>query len=259
MRLPVMPPVDPMLAKSIADHSRRQAVRAQVGRLPRDRVPRRGLRGDRLAQHQADAAVLPGGRRGGPRLTSPNGASSTGRSSCRLAAHGWTSRRCCSGCTRRSRGCGCSPSRRRRVSCVRPAGAGRRGPDRHCRCRRGGAGSKDALGGAAPPIHVTPSTRPAPWPSGGSRSSRGPGSTGSSRRISPDLRARQADRCRRSSTSGPPTAWSPGTGRTSPGRMRSGRCCSGCTTTTGCWRRSGWRRRSRWRVVGRWSTSWRRW
>ena len=43
------------------------------------------------------------------------------------------------------------------------------------------------------------------------------------------------------------------------GRTPSGRCCWGCTRPTACWRPSGWRRRSRWRVGASWSTSWRRW
>ena len=46
--LPVMPPVAPMLAKAGRRHPARPLLRAQVGRLPRDRVPRR-RRGARSA------------------------------------------------------------------------------------------------------------------------------------------------------------------------------------------------------------------
>ena len=39
MRLPVMPHVPPMLAKAVADVPAGLPVRAEVGRLPLDRVP----------------------------------------------------------------------------------------------------------------------------------------------------------------------------------------------------------------------------
>ena len=44
----------------------RPVLRAQVGRVPRDRVPRRRRGGDRQPQGAADDALLPRGRRGGP-------------------------------------------------------------------------------------------------------------------------------------------------------------------------------------------------
>ena len=59
-----MPPVAPMLAKPVP-RSRRPVLRAQVGRLPRDRVPRRRRGRDRQPQGAADDAVLPRGRGGG--------------------------------------------------------------------------------------------------------------------------------------------------------------------------------------------------
>ena len=60
-----MPPVKPMLAKPQPDDPHRAAVRAEVGRLPLDHLPRRRRGRDRQPQRAADDAVLPRGRRGG--------------------------------------------------------------------------------------------------------------------------------------------------------------------------------------------------
>jgi hypothetical protein len=61
LRLPFQPPLEPMLAKLSADlpDGRRLAVRAQVGRLPGDRLPRRrrGLHPE--PRPQAARALLP--------------------------------------------------------------------------------------------------------------------------------------------------------------------------------------------------------
>ena len=60
-----MPPVKPMLAKPQPQDPHREALRAQVGRLPLDHLPRRRRRGDRQPQRAADDALLPRGRRRG--------------------------------------------------------------------------------------------------------------------------------------------------------------------------------------------------
>ena len=60
-----MPPVKPMLAKPHRRDPRRAALRAEVGRLPLDHLPRRRRGGDRQPQRAADDPLLPRGRRGG--------------------------------------------------------------------------------------------------------------------------------------------------------------------------------------------------
>ena len=65
MRLPVMPPVEPMLAKAVhgvdevPDKVGPRAVRAEVGRLPLHRVPRRRRDRAREPQRTAAHALLP--------------------------------------------------------------------------------------------------------------------------------------------------------------------------------------------------------
>ena len=71
--------------------------------------------------------------------------------------------------------------------------------------------------------------------------------------------SRTSGSCSRSSTSAPRTAWSPGTGRTRAAMTSSARCCSACTTTPGGWPASGWWARSRWRGAGSCSPSCSRW
>ena len=66
VQLPVMPPVKPMLAKPVADDPAGPALRAQVGRLPVDHLPRRRRGRDRQPQRAADDPLLPRGRRGRP-------------------------------------------------------------------------------------------------------------------------------------------------------------------------------------------------
>ena len=79
------PPVSPMLAKLArelppAAASRRLPLRAQVGRLPRHRVPRRRRRRDRQPQREAADPLLPRSHRPVARPASPSAASSTARS-----------------------------------------------------------------------------------------------------------------------------------------------------------------------------------
>ena len=91
----------------------------------------------------------------------------------------------------------------------------------------------EALAGSGPSIHVTPATTDLATAQRWFDEFEG---AGSRRR-----RRQAADRspinptsasCSRSSTSGPPTAWSPAIGCTSPAATRSARCCSGSTRTT---------------------------
>ena len=58
----------------------RPALRAEVGRLPLHRVPRRRRRRDRQPQREAAHPLLPRARRPAARRTCPSGASSTARS-----------------------------------------------------------------------------------------------------------------------------------------------------------------------------------
>jgi hypothetical protein len=106
---------------------------------------------------------------------------------------GSTSRRCCSASTRPTRGCGCSPRRPRRLRRLRPARAGRgvaaEQPQSERRARL-----EQALSSSAAPVHLTPVTDDAALARSGSRCSRGPGWTASSP-------SRSACRTRR--TSGP--------------------------------------------------------
>ena len=64
MDLPVMPPVAPMLAKPVdAIPDGRLRLRAEVGRVPVDRVPRRRRGGDRQQERAADDPLLSRARR----------------------------------------------------------------------------------------------------------------------------------------------------------------------------------------------------
>ncbi len=114
MQLPVMPPVAPMLAKPVERRSRTAAtLRAEVGRLPLDRLPGRRRGGDRQPQRAADDPLLPRARRGGAGELAGalrHRRRDRGR---RTPRDGWTSRRCSSASTRRRAGSGCWPRRRR--------------------------------------------------------------------------------------------------------------------------------------------------
>ena len=83
VRLPFEPPLEPMLAKAGRRPARRRrlAVRAEVGRLPGARLPRRrrGLHPE--PRPQAARPLLPGARRAAPRRSCRSAACSTARSS----------------------------------------------------------------------------------------------------------------------------------------------------------------------------------
>ena len=215
---------------------RRPALRAQVGRLPLHRLPRR--RRGRAVQPRRAAAdpLLPRGRRGGARAAA-GAVRRRRRDRHRAAAPSWTSRRCCSASTRPSRGSTCWPSETpasfvafdllalgdddlmadavRRAARRARAGAGRRRaaglPHPRDRRRRPGAAVVRAVRGRRARRRRRQAARPA-------------------------VPAGRAGRCSRSSTSGPRTAWSPASAGTSqrPGRRlaaarpvrRRGRRCS---------------------------------
>ena len=65
MQLPVMPPVPPMLAKSVPTIPPGASLRAEVGRVPVDHLPRRRRGRDRQPQRAADDPLLPRAGRGG--------------------------------------------------------------------------------------------------------------------------------------------------------------------------------------------------
>ena len=114
----------------------------------------------------------------------------------------------------------------------------------------------EALAGAGPPVFTTPVHR-----------LHAPG-----RALVPGVRGRRPRRgdrqaaatcptwrtsgsCSRSSTSGPPTAWSPASAGTRRARW-SARCCSGSTTRRASSSTSGCRPRSRWSGAASCWTSW---
>ena len=67
MKLPVEPPVAPMLAKLTRDlPATRPVLRAQMGRLPLHRLPRRRRRGARQPQREAADSILSRARRRAP-------------------------------------------------------------------------------------------------------------------------------------------------------------------------------------------------
>ena len=95
--------------------------------------------------------------------------------------------------------------------------------------RRPGGGSGRRAGRRStsrrPPATTT-------WRRSGSPSSKVPASTAWWPSRSPAPTSRTSAPCSRSSTSAPPTAWSPATGCTRAARTASARCCSASTTTT---------------------------
>ena len=157
-----MPPVAPMLAKSVKDlpHGPLQ-LRAQVGRLPLHHLPRRRRGRAGQPQRAADDPLLPRGGRGGHARSCRSGAWSTARSSS-PAGPGEPARlraRCTSGSTRRTPGSSCSPRRPRprssRSTCSRSDDESLTGPAVR---RAAGRGSSRRWPRSRPPVHVTPAT-----------------------------------------------------------------------------------------------------
>ena len=207
-----MPPVQPMLAKSVrgsppAIGRRRAALRAEVGRLPLHRVP--GRRRDRARQprHQAPDALLPRGRRRRPRAAAR--AVRPRRRADRRVGDRLEFERSRSASTRPSRGSRSSPRRRRRRSsrstCSRSTTSRCPDPARRATCAARARRSR-----IAPAVHLTPRRR-----SGEAaqlvRAVRGRGPRRRRREAASATTRRTRARCSRSSTSGPPTSWSAGT------------------------------------------------
>ena len=122
------------------------------------------------------------------------------------------------------------------------------------RAARAGAGRRPAAGPPDPGDH-----RPRRSPSEWFEQFEGAGLDGLIAKPLDGRTSRTSGSCSRSSTSAPPTAWSPATGCTRAGRTRSARCCSACTTTAGTWPASASSARSRWSGARSCSTSCSRW
>ena len=250
-----------MLAKAVGrpPDRRRLAVRAQVGRLPGARVPRRRRGLHAVARPQAARPLLP--RAGRSAARRPAGAlrpRRRGRHRPRRRAS--TSRRCCCGSTRPRRGSGCSPrSHRRRFVAWDLLALG----DEDLRTTAAGRASRAARGrprrraAAGPPDAGDPRSRDGRRlvrPVRGRRARRGRRQAARGAPTSP-----ASGRCSRSSTSARPTASWPGSAGTRTGRARtSGRCCSGCSTTRASSITSASPRRSRGTGAPRSPRSWRR-
>ena len=212
-------------------------LRAQVGRLPVDRLPRRRRGGVRQPQRAAADPVLPRAGRGG--RPNPAGAVRAGRGDRhprRRRAGGSTSRRCCSGSTPPRAGSGCWPSRPRPGSSPSTCSRWARSttPSGSSTAARGARGGDDRRPGRRSTSPRPPGT--GSWPPSGSASSRARGWTGIDRQAAGrDLRAGQAGHVQGQARAD---------GRLRGGRVpaaqerrrtRSGRCCSACTTTRASW------------------------
>ena len=180
--LPVVPPGRPD-AREVGQGRARggDALRAQVGRVPLDRLPLRRPRRDRQPQREADDPLLPGGGRGGQ--GQPAGEVRRRRRDRRHRAQRRPARlrpAAAAHPPRRQPGEEARPGDPRALRRVRPARArGRRPQGAAPRRAQGPAREGPRRCGAArapDPRHP----RPGAWPSSGSSSSRAPGSTASS-------------------------------------------------------------------------------
>ena len=158
VRLPFEPPLEPMLAKVADDlpDGRRLAVRAEVGRLPGARLPRRrrGLHPE--PRPEAARPLLPGARGAAPRGAA-RALRARRRDRDRRRRRRSTSTRCCCASTRPRRGSRCwRPRRRRRSSpgTCSPLGdedLRARAPGRAPRAARGGARRRPAAASTSRP------------------------------------------------------------------------------------------------------------
>ena len=157
----IAPPIEPMLAK-LADElpdRRRVPVRAEVGRVSRDRLSRRRRRLHPEPRPAAARSLLSRAARRRCSAACRTAACSTARSSSRRRA-GSTSTRCSCGCIRPRRASPSSRRRRRRRSsrstCWRVDGRDLRdvAAERAARAARAGCSRT-----SKPPIHLTPMTR----------------------------------------------------------------------------------------------------
>ena len=109
--LPVLPGTPPMEAKLVGKALPAEfglAVRAEMGRLPLPRLPRRRATSSCAPSPASRSAVFPRGGRAGPRACPPSASSSTASWSSRSAAR--------------------SPSTRCRCGCIRPRAASASSP-----------------------------------------------------------------------------------------------------------------------------------
>ena len=240
MQLPVMPPVAPMLAKSVPQIPTGElSLRAEVGRLPLDRVPGRRRGRDRLPQREADDPLLPGDRRGGQ--GEPAGAV-RGRRRDRGRAVGdrlefeVLQQRIHPAASRVKHAVGAdarhasSPSTCWRwTTTTTPNARSRSAAPRSSRL-------SGRRAGADPPHPGHPRPRGRPGLVRAVRGRRAGRRRGQAARR--HLPAGQAGHVQDQARSAPPTASSRATACTRAARTASGRCCSACTTTTACWPRS---------------------
>ena len=237
-----MPPVAPDARQARRGRpGRRVRLRAQVGRLPGDRLPGRRRGGDRQSQRQAHGALLPRAR-GGDRLhpagrcvvdgeiVVPDG--SRGRLDFEALRRQDPSGRDPRQASRRAHSG--APGRVRRARAWRPRPHARAVP-RAPAPAGGGAGR----GRGADPRHagdLRPRDGPALVP--GVRRRRARRRRGQAARG--DVPAGQAGHVEEYDTSGPPTAWSPATGRTRRTAMQSALFFSACTTRAASSCSSAW-------------------
>ena len=207
LHLPVLPPIEPMLAKpsdGLPDR-RRLAVRAEVGRLPRDGLPRRRRDLHAVARPQAARPLLPGARRAA--AGEPPGALRPRRRDRHLARRGAPVRAAAPAHpSRRVAGEDAGRGVAGELRGVGPPRARRRGPARDAAGRApGAAGGGPGHGAAADPPdpgHPRPRhRRRLVRPVRRGRPRRGRRQAARRRRTSP-----ASGRCSRSSTSGPPIA-----------------------------------------------------
>ena len=130
-------------------------------------------------------------------------------------------------------------SRRRLVRAVRPAGAGRRGPDGRA-VRRAPAAARGGAAGRGPPVYLTPATADRDVAREWFSQFEGAGLDGIvAKTLERSVRARQADHAEDQARADRRLRRRRATGRTSPAPTPSGRCCWGCTTPTGVLHPSG--------------------
>ena len=261
MRLPFEPPVEPMLAKASSGlpDGRRLAVRAQVGRLPRDRVPRRRRALHPEPRPEAARSLLPRARGAAPANLPERcvldgevviaGDGALDFEALLLRIHPAASRV--------KMLAEQSPAVVRRLG---PARARRRGPPRRAPGASAARGSSRRSPACEPPIHLTPATSDRDLAADWFDRFEGAGLDGvvakRARRAVPAGQARDAQDQARAHRGlrrrRVPLAQERARARTSA------RCCSGCSTTRASCTTSGVTARSRGTGARRSARSWRR-
>ena len=156
----LQPPIEPMLAKLVDEipDTPRPVVRAEVGRLSIDRVPRHGRPVHSEPRSEAARSLLPRAARRAARAPASR-LRPRRRNRDRHEARDWISTRCNSGCIPRPHAS--RSSRRHAPRLSSPSICSRSTASRSSRCRNasGASGSKRLLKTAAPPLYLTPMTR----------------------------------------------------------------------------------------------------